>query len=141
MKSGRRGQYVVLPLGEMAERYAQGEGLQSLASAYGVAIGTVWNRLHALGVKMHPSGGRHKPGGPLFLDGKGYLNTNDRTHRMVLVHRACFAAYYGSIPEGYVIHHVDGDIFNNAIGNLVCMPHGEHSRMHRKGGRSARILG
>ena len=37
-----------------------------------------------------------------------------------------------SLPKGWDIHHKDGDGNNNAIENLVAMPHGEHISLHNK---------
>lgn len=34
------------------------------------------------------------------------------------------------IPEGFVIHHKDGDIKNNVPNNLLCLPRDEHARLH-----------
>jgi len=38
----------------------------------------------------------------------------------------------GKIQEGFVIHHIDGDKHNNAIGNLLCMTEKEHKALHGK---------
>ena len=34
------------------------------------------------------------------------------------------------IPDGFVIHHKDGDRDNNIPHNLLCLPISEHSRLH-----------
>jgi hypothetical protein len=52
-----------------------------------------------------------------FIDGR-------REHRMV------WEFYFGSLPSGYVIHHIDGDRLHNTIDNLRAMPTGDHSRLH-----------
>jgi hypothetical protein len=39
----------------------------------------------------------------------------------------------GYIPEGYIIHHVDGDYTNNHTTNLRCMSEIEHLRLHHCG--------
>lgn len=38
----------------------------------------------------------------------------------------------GPIPEGYVIHHIDGDLTNDALDNLELMQRNEHARLHGK---------
>jgi len=38
---------------------------------------------------------------------------------------------FGPIPRGYVVHHVDRDTLNDAIGNLQLMTRGEHILEHR----------
>lgn len=40
------------------------------------------------------------------------------------VHRLLWEATYGSIPDGYVIDHIDRDGFNNSLDNLRCVPKG-----------------
>lgn len=135
-----RGRKVVgLPVTELAERYHAGESAATLGRAYGVCRMTVANRLHAAGVKMRPSGtgggprlgSKNKPkrGGPLFVT-RGYLITYDREHRQCFVHRGCWEAHYGPIPNGHIVHHTDGDCQHNAIGNLACMTPGDHNRLH-----------
>ena len=46
------------------------------------------------------------------------------------LHRAIWEDAYGPIPEGYEIHHVDGDVFNNRVTNLQCVHAVEHQREH-----------
>lgn len=48
----------------------------------------------------------------------------------VRLHRAVWEAENGPIPEGYHVHHIDGDTGNNDIGNLECLSAGEHMRLH-----------
>lgn len=38
--------------------------------------------------------------------------------------------YHGPIPEGYVIHHKDGNHYNNCLCNLELMTRAEHIRIH-----------
>ena len=141
------GNRLALPVAEMAARYAAGESTYGLGQAYGVGRTTIWRRLAAAGVKMrlrggprgntHGLGGKsrlglHKRGGPLHADRESYLRSYDREGRNCRIHRACWEAYHGSIPAGHAVHHIDGDVQNNEIENLVCMPHGEHTRQHRR---------
>jgi hypothetical protein len=46
-------------------------------------------------------------------------------------HRWLWTKTFGLIPEGLVIHHVNGDHFDNRIENLELMPWGTHSKLHR----------
>lgn len=48
----------------------------------------------------------------------------------IQLHRAVWEYYNGKIPEGWQVHHVDGDIDNNEISNLRCMPAREHLSQH-----------
>lgn len=48
-----------------------------------------------------------------------------------LLHRDVWEFYNGPIPDGYHIHHLDGDVTNNDISNLVCISAAEHFRLHQ----------
>lgn len=57
-----------------------------------------------------------------------------KNNSLVKLHRVVWSHYFGDIPDGYIIHHVDGDKENNQIENLQLMTHGEHSRLHHSDG-------
>lgn len=38
---------------------------------------------------------------------------------------------YGSIPHGHVIHHRDGNRFNDSLDNLECLSKEDHDKLHR----------
>lgn len=67
---------------------------------------------------------------PLFRDGYGYLRSIDRNYRAVLIHRACWEAYYGPIRWEFDVHHIDGDKSNNEISNLASLSSAIHQRIH-----------
>ena len=46
------------------------------------------------------------------------------------LHRAVWEYHNGYIPEGYHVHHVDGDRSNNDISNLILMRADEHLSEH-----------
>ena len=49
------------------------------------------------------------------------------------VHRLIWEAFYEKeIPEGYDIHHVDGNKLNNSIQNLQCVEHSKHLSFHNR---------
>jgi hypothetical protein len=129
-------QNILLPVSEMAARYRAGESTRALGRACGVDNMTIGRRLRAAGVEMRPCGGPPgnkngvKRGGPLHVDGQGYLGTYDRDGRQCFIHRACWEAYHGAVPEGHVVHHVDADRQHNVIENLACMSNGEHAALH-----------
>ena len=56
-------------------------------------------------------------------DAKGYVHE----HRRVLSK----ALNLDSIPEGYVVHHINGDKLDNSPGNLEMMTLSEHSKLHK----------
>lgn len=46
------------------------------------------------------------------------------------LHREVYKHFYGEIPIKHVIHHKDGDTFNNSIANLECVSDEDHRRHH-----------
>ena len=129
-----------LPVKELVLRYVEGESTRALGRAYGAGRETIRRRLLAAGVPMRPRAqlgnkhalGQHPPGGPLHICQQGYLGTYDRTGNRCAVHRAHWEACHGPIPQGYIVHHINGDTLDNAVDNLACMTAGEHSRLHRR---------
>lgn len=57
-----------------------------------------------------------------------------KNNKPVKLHRVMWAHYYGEIPKGYNIHHIDRDKRNNNIENLQLMTQSEHSRLHHGDG-------
>lgn len=53
------------------------------------------------------------------------------------LHRNVWRAAFGDIPRGCHIHHKDGNVLNNALSNLECLPADEHLSLtwheHRSG--------
>lgn len=49
------------------------------------------------------------------------------------LHRDVYKSYWGAIPEGFVIHHVDGDGYNNEEINLEALSNEVHSSIHHIG--------
>lgn len=47
-------------------------------------------------------------------------------------HRVVWEKHRGKIPEGYVIHHIDGNGHNNDISNLMCLSKSEHRSLHAR---------
>jgi len=46
-------------------------------------------------------------------------------------HRYIWQAEHGDIPEGYCIHHIDGDGMNSDVSNLQLVTYSEHNRIHK----------
>lgn len=38
---------------------------------------------------------------------------------------------HGPIPDGHVIHHIDGNKYNNDISNLAMMTYKDHNQLHK----------
>ena len=72
------------------------------------------------GVKYRRYEGRryYNPGGGILERGGTSL------------HRQVWLDAGNKIPSGWHIHHIDHDVDNNEIGNLVCLPPKEHQREH-----------
>jgi hypothetical protein len=71
----------------------------------------------------------------LIFEGHKYQKYSDRPYYervggRYLLHREIWAYHNGEIPEGYHIHHLDGDTANNTLENLQCMPASEHRAEH-----------
>ena len=132
---------VDLPIDEMVARYAAGGSTHAIARTYGVAAMTVWRRLVTAGVEMRgcgwfPLGNKYGlgntgiPGGPRYIDENGYLRARDREGKRCRVHRACWQAHHGPIPQHHIVHHINSDPLDNRIENLSCMTQAEHVRLH-----------
>lgn len=74
-------------------------------------------------------------GFPLLTEDQGYyciqgkFKGNKGLHKIPL-HRLAYIAFYGSIPAGFHIHHIDRDKHNNAADNLVALTEDEHCQVH-----------
>lgn len=60
----------------------------------------------------------------------GYRYTCVGGHRM-REHRWVWERAYGSIPNGAVIHHKNGDRLDNSLDNLELLGNGEHTKKHK----------
>lgn len=49
-----------------------------------------------------------------------------------VIHRYVWTKYNGPIPQGFVIHHIDGNKLNNKLDNLQMMTAKEHLALHKK---------
>lgn len=60
---------------------------------------------------------------------------------LVKLHRLVWQQAHGPIPVGSIIHHINGDKRDNRLENLVCMTRGEHTLLHKLGGKRPRTDG
>ena len=65
-----------------------------------------------------------------ILGGSAYKSKGNKTG---FLHRDVWEHYNGKIPDGYLIHHVDGDPGNNDISNLELVSISEHAKRHHWG--------
>lgn len=74
-----------------------------------------------------------------YLDSNGYRIVYVPNHPCadkrgrVREHRFIWHSHYGSIPDGYVVHHKDGDKANNELANLELLSELEHKQHHAPG--------
>lgn len=47
------------------------------------------------------------------------------------LHRCVVEEYYGKIPQGHNIHHINGDKSDNRLENLVVLPVEQHNQLHK----------
>lgn len=57
---------------------------------------------------------------------KGYMSRDMRLHRFV------WEYYFGEIPTGFEVHHIDRNKLNNSPENLQLLSSGEHQKLHRQ---------
>ena len=65
-----------------------------------------------------------KNGYRLFSKGKRGELVREYEHRIV------WESNFGTIPDGFQIHHKDGNKLNNNINNLELIKRGEHQKIH-----------
>ena len=61
-----------------------------------------------------------------------YLCGHYYQHKGKRLHRAVWEYHCGEIPDGFDVHHEDGDRANNQIDNLRLLPRAEHHAAHRE---------
>lgn len=76
--------------------------------------------------------GGHAPNwkGGKVIDAEGYVRVWIDGIGYKKEHHIVFEKNNGSIPNGYVIHHKDGDKRNNNINNLECLNKLDHDRLN-----------
>ena len=62
----------------------------------------------------------------VWKDKNGYM-LRGKKGGTIFEHRFVWENHYGSIPEGWIVHHLNGNRSDNRIENLVAMPRKRHS--------------
>ena len=73
-----------------------------------------------------------RPSGAVLYDGEKWFPHKQGYYRNRLgqqMHRRVWECERGPIPDGYEIHHIDGDGYNNDLSNLMCVTRSEHCRI------------
>lgn len=68
------------------------------------------------------------------------VTTPDGKHIKVYVHREVYKEYLGDIPEGFHIHHINKDINDNNINNLLMVTPEQHQSIHEGDRKLLRLL-
>ena len=56
--------------------------------------------------------------------------TTTRDGRTVFKHRMIWEEHHGKIPQGFVVHHKNGNKHDNRIENLELLSCHEHMKLH-----------
>lgn len=64
------------------------------------------------------------------LNESGYIREIYSNNYMCSQHRRIAEEYFGEIPDGWEIHHINRIRTDNRIENLLCLPREEHRRVY-----------
>lgn len=68
----------------------------------------------------------------------GYYQISSGIHQGKLLHRLIYEENFGSIPEGFICHHIDGNKENNDPQNLMLLSKSNHHHLHSHGANHPR---
>ena len=97
--------------------YLSGLSTRAVAKQLGLSGSWVSNIVKRLGIGRNKRGLYHKPD-----------STNKRTCRFRA--RDMWERKVGPIPEGFHVHHIDGDYTNNDVSNLEVLSPKAHTHLH-----------
>lgn len=122
-------------ISEMHDLYMQGNSLALVADAFDRTRQSVFELFKRYGLATRP---KRKPKAYFEFNGCKYTIRNigyygktegDRT----LLHRDMWEFSNGKIPEGFDIHHKDGNKLNNELSNFECISKSDHKKKHQHG--------
>ena len=73
------------------------------------------------------------PYGNAYQRKDGYYQISSGEHKGKLLHCLIYEENYGPIPEGFVVHHIDGLKTNNECNNLMLLSKSNHHKLHMSG--------
>ena len=73
--------------------------------------------------------------GRAYIGNHGYyvITSQKEGNHNKLLHRLIYEEAHGKIPNGYHVHHKDGNKLNNSIDNLELLEKREHHSLHSTG--------
>ena len=60
----------------------------------------------------------------------GYYQISSGIHKGKLLHRLIYESVFGSIPEGFHVHHLDNDKSNLDPSNMILLSKSNHHKLH-----------
>lgn len=110
-----------LKIGAMYDLYKNGYSLQKIGSLYRISRQAVYDLFKSRGYELRSKkmdGLQELDGIKFTLMNGGYLRGTVPGRGRITAQKYVWEAYNGPVPNGYVIHHKNGDKTDNEIGNL-----------------------
>lgn len=133
-----------VPTDKLIEMYNEGMSTIEIGEKVNLSAQAVYSRLFKANVKLrsfseaiklsakrgrcnYKTGEQHPTWkGGVYKDKSGYTIIR-KEGRDIPEHRLVWEKYNGKIPEGYIVHHFNGDRADNRIKNLIAIPRKRHS--------------
>jgi len=114
--------------------YLDGLSLSQVAKAIGVTRQCIFKAFKQRGfmlrgINFRPS--QTYAGLKFTLRNTGYYSLSKNSRG--LMHRFVWESEIGEIPQGYDIHHINGQKWDNRIENLECLSKSDHARLYASG--------
>lgn len=120
----------------MYDYYCKGHSLRQVGKKFNRSSQSVHGMFQRRGWELRQRNETPKKrfnGQKYALNPNGYYYSTRRANKngsKSLMHRDVWEHYHGPIPDGYQVHHRDGNKANNRITNLMLVETSEHARQH-----------